>query len=175
MKTNSNIEQLLSVCKKEIIEKTGWGNPDNWTYYNFNHLSQDISDTTGINISISSVRRLMGKDKHYKENYTPQFETRNALVRYLGYKNWYEFSKHYTSQKLSFSNLPTIMIAKTMVIMLLLIITAPFFLEHYHAIHPAIFLLSGIIIGAVIAVKISLAAVHEVIKKLSVSLLRLFF
>jgi hypothetical protein len=94
MTGNSNEEiNYLTICIDEIERRLNLGHRTEWTNHNFNQLSDDIFKKTTIRLSVSSIRRLFGLDKSYKEKYNPQMETKNALARYLGYENWPDYKQ----------------------------------------------------------------------------------
>ncbi len=74
-------------------EKLQWGNSRDWVNADFIHLSEKITAASRISISPHTLKRLFGKIK-YKEDHTPQLETRNALAIFLGYKDWEDFARH---------------------------------------------------------------------------------
>ncbi len=86
-----NEHQLIQTCLQEIEKKLSWGHSDTWTNQEFSKLSNTIRDKTGISLSISSLRRLYGKSTGYKKVYKPQLETKNAISRLLGYRDWHDF------------------------------------------------------------------------------------
>ncbi len=86
-----NDSKYLNKALKKIEKKLQWGPAEQWTHQQFVKLSEMISDKTKITISVSSLLRLYGKTKKYKEEYNPQAETKNALALFLGYKHWVDF------------------------------------------------------------------------------------
>ncbi|MGC9341348.1 MAG: hypothetical protein ACP5E3_01460 [Bacteroidales bacterium] len=86
-------EQYMLIMIRLIEEKTGWGNIDEWTNYNFSLLSDEIKKTTGKRISDSTLKRIFGKKKTNSEIYRPHVYTKNIIAEYLGYQNWDEFRK----------------------------------------------------------------------------------
>jgi hypothetical protein len=94
--------KYLDIYIKELEQKLGWGNRYEWTNYNFKKISENILNKTGISISVSSVRRVLVLDKSYKSRFNPQLETKNALVKYLGYENWADFKEKKKKEKINF-------------------------------------------------------------------------
>jgi len=86
---------LLKICLQRIEEKLQWGSSREWVNARFIHLSEKITAASRISISPHTLKRLFGKIK-YKEDHTPQLETRNALAIFLGYKDWEDFARHGT-------------------------------------------------------------------------------
>jgi hypothetical protein len=78
-------------------EKLQWGHSREWVNAHFIHLSEKITAASRISISPHTLKRLFGKIK-YKEDHTPQLETRNALAIFLGYKDWEDFAQHGAGQ-----------------------------------------------------------------------------
>jgi hypothetical protein len=74
------IEKKLN-CKKIAL----------WTDNDYKKLSQLILEDTSVSISPQTLKRLFGKVK-YKEIYTPQPATTDALAMFLGYKDWLSFT-----------------------------------------------------------------------------------
>lgn len=91
--------KYLNKCLEELEVKLNWGSKEDWTNYHFKQLSDDIAAKTSVTLSTSSIRRILGLDKSYKEKFNPQFETKNALAKYLGYENWSVFKEKYQTQK----------------------------------------------------------------------------
>ena len=83
--------KYLELYVKELEQKMGWGSKYEWTNYNFKKINEGILEKTGISISVSSIRRVLGLDKSYKTRFKPQLETKNALAKYLDYENWADF------------------------------------------------------------------------------------
>lgn len=83
--------RFLEICISELEEKLHWGKKEEWTNYHFTKLSDSIAEITGVRISVSSIRRILGMDKSYKEKFNPHIETKNTLAKYLGYENWAVF------------------------------------------------------------------------------------
>jgi hypothetical protein len=71
-------------CLNKSGRTFGWEDFSNWTNYNFEVLSDDILEKTGIAISSRTLRRLANA----KSNHNPQTATKNALANYIGYQNW---------------------------------------------------------------------------------------
>ncbi len=80
-------QQHIYVCKKQIEEKFSFGNGKGYTQRDLEILSQRIEEITGVNISLSTLKRL------WKNNYkqSPQLATLNALAAVLNFKDWHEF------------------------------------------------------------------------------------
>lgn len=72
---------------KEIEKKLNWKSISLWTDNEYKNLSRLILKETNISISAQTLKRLFGKVK-YKKIYTPQSATKDALVMFMGYKDW---------------------------------------------------------------------------------------
>ncbi len=84
-KTNYHLQH----CLTQIEKKLGWGDSENWKTSDFELLREKILDKTGVNLSVSTLRRLWGKVKYESD---PQPTTLNALAQFLGFENFLEFT-----------------------------------------------------------------------------------
>ncbi len=93
MEIEKNVKEFiyLKKCIQAIEIKLEWGSSINWTVYNFKLLSKLISSSSNISVSITTLQRIFGKCKTYKDYYNPQSATKNALAKFIGYKSWIEF------------------------------------------------------------------------------------
>ena len=86
---NINTDTLFIRQCLDIIE-TRWqrGPSGEWKTYDFEKLSDEIFDATGVSLSISTLKRLFGK-----VNYTnlPSVQTLNTLARFAGFEDWNAF------------------------------------------------------------------------------------
>ncbi len=82
--------KYLKHCLDEIEKKLGWKPSSSWTESDFKKLSKEISEASNISISPHTLKRLFGKIK-YKKYYNPQLATKDALVKFLGYREWEDF------------------------------------------------------------------------------------
>lgn len=81
-----NDSKYMDKCLQEIEGMVQWGRLSEWTGHNFDQLSEEISEKTGIKLSGRTLRRLVNKKIS-----NPQIATKNALTKFLGYKNWEDF------------------------------------------------------------------------------------
>jgi hypothetical protein len=79
-------QEIVKKSLVDICDKLGYV-PMTMTQRNYEHLSQEIEDKTGILISISTIKRLLNGDFAR----LPQTATLNAISTFLGYKNWQEY------------------------------------------------------------------------------------
>lgn len=78
----------LEKCKSKIEEQLGWGDSARWHTKDYETLSTRIHESTGVNLSVATLKRLWGKVR-YDSKPTPT--TLNTLAQYLGYENWRSF------------------------------------------------------------------------------------
>ena len=95
---------------KGIEKKLKWKRIALWTDNEYKKLSHLILEDTNISISPQTLKRLFGKVK-YKEIYTPQSATKDALAMFLGYKDWLAFTSA-KNNKLEFSSKYMILLSK---------------------------------------------------------------
>ena len=78
----------LERCRELIAEKLGWTSIREWRNYEFNLLSEQIFNSTGVQLSSTTLKRLFGKIKY---DHVPSSATLNTLARFLEYENWMNF------------------------------------------------------------------------------------
>jgi hypothetical protein len=81
----------LDQCLRLIESKIEWGPHTGWTNYDFEKLSEAISDDTGVTLSVSTLKRLWGRVA-YKN--VPALNTLNTLARFAGYVDWRAFRQN---------------------------------------------------------------------------------
>jgi hypothetical protein len=79
-------DKLVSI----IVEQTGWGAVAGWQGGDFRRLSAMIFEKTRINLSESTLRRVMGKAEY---PHLPSETTLNTLAVFAGYESWRAFGK----------------------------------------------------------------------------------
>jgi hypothetical protein len=89
-------QDLVKSCLREICKKNGFDDPASMTQRNFELISTEIEESTGVLLSVSTIKRLLNGDF----SRIPQTTTLNAIAAYLGFKNWQEY-------KISLQKLPT--------------------------------------------------------------------
>ncbi len=77
-------KELIKICLQEISRKSGLPGPESLRQRDFEHLSAEIEQSTGILISVSTIKRLLNG----QFNRLPQVATLNALSICLGYHSW---------------------------------------------------------------------------------------
>lgn len=89
MKSDTHSEDYyLARCKQLVEEKLAWGSSSTWSHADFVEVSEKISEEAGINLSVTTIKRIWGKVKY---GGSPAVSTLNALAIYLGYENWRSF------------------------------------------------------------------------------------
>jgi hypothetical protein len=83
---------FIEIIASKIEKKLNWRKVALWTDNEYKKLSLLIYKDTSISISPQTLKRLFGKVK-YKEVYTPQPATKDALARFLQYEDWEAFIK----------------------------------------------------------------------------------
>ena len=83
-------KHLIKLLLDEVERKLGWKDSSSWTNSSFLRLESIIFEKTATSISHQTLKRLFGKVK-YKQNYSPQLATKDALSIFLGYQDWNDF------------------------------------------------------------------------------------
>src|SRR5882757_9158533 len=78
-------KEYLAILRKQVETLLGWGDSDAWGNADFEKLNELIFDKTGINISISTLKRVLGKVRY---DSIPTTTTLNTLVQFAGYESW---------------------------------------------------------------------------------------
>jgi len=85
---NPSEREYINLCKKLIEEKFHFENDGgSLRQRDLEYLADNIEETSGIKLSLSTLKRLWKKD--YDQ--TPHPSTLQALVSILGFKDWQEF------------------------------------------------------------------------------------
>lgn len=85
-------EILLSSCLKKIETQLNWGESIDWTNRDFELLSEQIAEKTGVTLSIVTLKRIWGRIRYDNK---PTQTTLNALARFIGYEEWRSFKQAY--------------------------------------------------------------------------------
>jgi hypothetical protein len=85
---NNSDAGYINKCVKLIEARWRRGPSSEWKSYDFDKLSQEIFDTTGESLSISTLKRLFGKVSYHN---LPSVYTLNALARFIGFEDWTSF------------------------------------------------------------------------------------
>jgi len=90
---NPSEREYINLCKKLIEEKFHFENDGgSLRQRDLEYLADNIEETSGIKLSLSTLKRLWKKD--YDQ--TPHPSTLQALVSILGFKDWQEFKLRMT-------------------------------------------------------------------------------
>ena len=121
----------------EIEAKLKWNSIVSWTDIDYKKFSQLINEETNISISPQTFKRLFGKVK-YKQTYSPQPATKDALARFLGHDDWHAFlksknlskeetyQKKHAPKKLKFPGIAFIIVISSVSVIIILFITVLF-------------------------------------------------
>jgi hypothetical protein len=90
-------ELLLQQCKKAVEIKLGWEESNAWTNHDFQTLSTKIQESTGVNLSVATLKRLWGKVKYDSK---PTITTLNTLAQFTGHENWRAFKQKHAETEL---------------------------------------------------------------------------
>jgi hypothetical protein len=80
-------QELVKRCLIDICDRNGFKSPSTMTKRDFESISLEIEEKTGVLISVSTIKRLLNG----KFNRLPQVATLSAISKYFGYKNWKEY------------------------------------------------------------------------------------
>ena len=87
----TNDEQLhIKACLKAIEDRLNCGDAAQWSNADFEKLSSLIADATGVQLSVSTLKRVWGKVAY---SHAPSHTTLNTLAMYLGYADWRTFQQ----------------------------------------------------------------------------------
>ncbi|NLU95715.1 hypothetical protein [Chitinophaga sp. Ak27] len=89
MNNSFEIKYILK-CLELVEARLNWGPSSEWTTYDFEKLSSIIAETTGVTLSITTLKRLWGKIRY---NNIPAVTTLNTLAKFAGYDSWREFKQ----------------------------------------------------------------------------------
>ena len=99
---NTNSEAVyLEKCLRLIEAKWQRGASAEWKSYDFEKLSMDICESTGVSLSISTLKRVFGKVSYTN---LPSVHTLNTLARFVGYEDWTAFRQQHAAP----ASIPTI-------------------------------------------------------------------
>jgi len=90
--------ELLKYCLQKIEEKLGWVTNDLWQNQDFDLLSNQIFEETGVKLSITTLKRVWGKVSYASE---PSISTLNTLAKFIGYENWSDLKNGHQFSPLS--------------------------------------------------------------------------
>ena len=97
MSTVAEIDHL-QICKAKIAEQLQLGaETGKLRSRDFDYLARSIEESSGIKISVSTLKRIWKKDY----NKTPHPATLDALVSVLGYADWPTFKQNLTEDEMT--------------------------------------------------------------------------
>ncbi|MBZ4188670.1 hypothetical protein [Niabella beijingensis] len=85
---DENTDYLLK-CREAVEKKLAWGDPSGWQNQDFENLSEQLFNETGVVLSTSTLKRVWGKVQY---NSKPNLSTLDALARFIGHANWRAFT-----------------------------------------------------------------------------------
>lgn len=88
--------KLVKACLRQIEDKLGWGNANQWHNEVFIELSETIEKETHVLLSPTTLKRVWGR-VNYKN--APSISTLNALSQFAGYLNWRDFKNKADNKK----------------------------------------------------------------------------
>lgn len=90
-------DAALKNCLGQIETRLNRGPGSGWTNYDFEKLSAEIEQKTGVLLSITTLKRIWGK---IRSSHIPTQTTLNALARFLDADDWRAFinSQHFPTE-----------------------------------------------------------------------------
>lgn len=85
-------KQLVQLCRQLIENSLQWGDSRHWKNQDFEILSEKILEKTQVQLSVSTLKRIWGKVNYES---SPNITTLNALVNFLGFRNWHDFRQQH--------------------------------------------------------------------------------
>lgn len=82
------IPTAIAKLKVQLETQLGWGSSETWSNYDVERLSEHIGQQTGVSLSVSTLKRVLGK---VDSKSTPSLTTLNTLAQFLGYTDWRDF------------------------------------------------------------------------------------
>lgn len=89
---NSIFFQQMDICCQKITQKVGAKDISDWKNSDYIKLNRLLRRETKVNLSDHTLKRIFGKLKT-SSRYYPQKATRDALAQFIGFKDWYEFTR----------------------------------------------------------------------------------
>jgi len=100
--SEEDIKRLVDV----LTSRLQWGATSDWKTDDFEKLREQIKESTGVYLSVTTLKRLVGKVDYQG---TPTITTLNTVSQYLGYEGWRDFQNKETkvSQEKTVTAKPT--------------------------------------------------------------------
>ncbi len=83
------IENFLPACLRMIEDKLNWGNSEYWTTSDFEKLRSLILESTGVQLSAATLKRIWGNLQYSSK---PSITTLNTLACFVGFEDWRAFA-----------------------------------------------------------------------------------
>jgi hypothetical protein len=80
-------KEYIRIILEQISSRLQLKNPEYWQQRDFENLSNQIEEKSGISLSVSTLKRI----SKIQFQHIPQKNTLNALAQLIGYKDWYDF------------------------------------------------------------------------------------
>jgi hypothetical protein len=90
MTTDPLYDSTLAALTAAIETRMGWGNGLQWATRDFEHLSVQIHERTGVQLSVVTLKRVWGKIAYTGK---PTITTLNALAEFAGAQSWQQFKQ----------------------------------------------------------------------------------
>lgn len=89
----TNDEQVhIKACLHEIETRLNWGSPAHWANADFEKLADLIAAKTGVQLSVSTLKRIWGKVSY---NNAPSLTTLDTLAAFLDHANWRAYQQQF--------------------------------------------------------------------------------
>ena len=92
------VKMLLKAIEEQLL----WAESESWTSEDFRLLSEKVYESTGIKLSISTLKRVWGKVAYESK---PSTSTLNALAQYIGYENFSVFKNQVGNQDIPLNSI----------------------------------------------------------------------
>lgn len=84
-------EADVARCLSLIETRLAWGPSEQWVNYDFEKLSDALHESTGVRLSVTTLKRIWGRLKY---DSAPTLTTLNALAQFAGYSDWRTFKQN---------------------------------------------------------------------------------
>lgn len=83
---------ILRIWLNKATELKNWPKPEEWSNHEFQVLSEEISNVSGILINRNTLRKLVSHLSQGKA-YSPRSSTKDAFALYIGFSSWRQFEE----------------------------------------------------------------------------------
>ncbi len=90
--TEAEIERLV----QELVSRLDWGAVENWKTKDFENLREQIREVTGVYLSVTTLKRLLGKVNYEGQ---PTLATLDAVAVFLGHDGFRAFQQSHRVTK----------------------------------------------------------------------------